>query len=119
MIGSVVDYPGVEQYDGTKFYIDFKPDLIQSYYPKLGCNRDYYNGNYEQRSILKSTPHIDGELFEPAYSITTHLSQGGQFYNGIYIQEYLSRELQKHLNYTGVTRFEKFLIYVIPDKKYF
>lgn len=119
LIGSVVNHPTVEQYDGTKFYIDFKPDLIPSYYPQLGCNHDYFNGNYEQRAILKSTPHLNGELFEPAYAITTHLSQGGQFYNGIYIQEYLNRNLQKHLNYTGITRFQNSLIYVIPDKKYF
>lgn len=119
LIGSVTSYPTVEQFDGDKFYIDFKPDLIQSYYPHLGCNYNYFNGNYDQRMLIKSTPYTQGELFEPANVITTHLSQGGQYPNGVYIQEYLSRDIQKHLNYTGVTRFQHYMIYVIPNRKIF
>ena len=103
LIGMVTSYPNVEQFDGEKFYIDFKPDLIPSYYPHLGCNYKYFNGNYDQRMLIKSTPY----------------TQGGQYPNGVYIQEYLNRDIQKHLNYTGITRFSNFLIYVIPNKKIF
>ena len=119
LIGQVMNNVSVENYDGEKFYIDFKPDLLNSYYPRLGCNYRYFNGNHEDRLLCKADPYLKGELFEPAYAITTHLSQGGQFWNGIYIQEYLHKNIQKNLNYTGLTRFVNQCIYVIPDiKKY-
>ena len=119
LIGSVVSHPTVEQFDGDKFYINFKPDLIPSYYPYLACNYEYFNGDYEKRMLLKTIPYTQGELFEPANVITTHLSQGGQYPNGIYIQEYLNRDIQKHLNYTAVTRFQTSMIYVVPNRKIF
>lgn len=119
LIGSVVSHPTVEQFDGDKFYINFKPDLIPSYYPHLACNYEYFNGDYEKRMLLKTIPYTQGELFEPANVITTHLSQGGQYPNGIYIQEYLNRDIQKHLNYTAVTRFQTSMIYVVPNRKIF
>lgn len=120
LIGTVVNHPSVQDFDGKNFYIDFKPDLINAYYPRIGCNYKYYNGNFEQRSLIKSSPYETGELFEPAYVITTHLSQGGQYSKGIYIQEYLHRDIEKNLNYTATSRFRNFMIYVLPQhKKYF
>lgn len=120
LIGTVMNHPSIETFDGEKFYIDFKPDLINSYYPKLGCNHRYFNGNVDERALLKSSKYTKGELFEPANAITTHLSQGGQYPNGIYIQEYLHKDIQKNLNYTAVTRFRNSMIYVLPtSKKYF
>lgn len=119
LIGQVINNVSVEEYDGEKFYIDFKPDLLNTYYPKLGCNYKYFNGTHDERLMYKMDPYLQGELFESAYSITTHLSQGGQYWNGIYIQEYLSRDIQKNLNYTGLTRFINQCIYVLPNKKTF
>ena len=54
-----------------------------------------------------------------AYAITTHMSQGSQYPNGAYIEEYLSPDINKNLNYTGITRFSNFLIYVKKKKKYY
>jgi hypothetical protein len=53
---------------------------------------------------------------EYAYAITTHLSQGAQYSNGIYIQEHFPQDIQNNLNHVGASRFSNFLIYVIPDK---
>ena len=46
-----------------------------------------------------------GEKFEYAYSKTTHLCQGSQYYNGIYISEYLHKDIQRQLDFTAVSRF--------------
>lgn len=119
LIGQVISDVSVENYDGEKFYIDFKPDLLNSCYRKLGCNYKYFNGTHEEKLLYRMDPYLQGELFEPAYCITTHLSQGGQFWNGIYIQEYLNKDIQKNLNYTGLTRFVNQCIYVLPNKKTF
>lgn len=119
LIGQVVTPPTVSTYSDKKFTIDFKPDLLNSYFANLECDYEYFTANPEQRQFLKNSPYNNGEKFESAYSITTHLSQGAQYPVGIYIQEYLHKDIQKNLNYTGATRFSKYLIYVLPDKKYF
>lgn len=119
LIGQVIKPPAVETFDGRQFYIDFKPDLMNMAYKDLGCDYDYFIADFATRNEIKKSPYSIGEKFEFAYAITTHLSQGAQYPGGIYINEYLHRDVQRNLDYTGVTRFSKFLIYVLPDKKYF
>lgn len=119
LIGQVIKAPEVETFDGRQFFIDFKPDLMESSFINLGCDYDYFIADHNMRNKIKGSPYSIGEKFEFAYSITTHLSQGAQYPSGIYIKEYLNKDIQKNLDYTGVTRFKKFLIYIIPSKKYF
>lgn len=119
LIGQVVKPPEVETFDGRQFFIDFKPDLMNTSFKNLGCDYDYFISDYDRRNEIKKSPYSIGEKFEFAYAITTHLSQGAQYPSGIYIREYLRGDIQKNLDYTGVTRFKKFLIYVIPSKRYF
>lgn len=119
LIGQVIKAPEVETFDGRQFYIDFKPDFMNSSFASLGCDYDYFVSDHNRRKEIKSSPYSIGEKFEFAYAITTHLSQGAQYPSGIYMKEYLGKDIQKNLDYTGVTRFKKFLIYVIPSKKYF
>lgn len=119
LIGQVTKAPDVESFDGRQFYLDFKPDLMSMCFKNLGCDYDYFISDYKTRNTIKNSPYSIGEKFEFAYAITTHLSQGAQYPGGIYIHEYLGNDIQKNLDYTGVTRFKKFLIYVIPNKKYF
>lgn len=119
LIGQVIKAPDVESFDGRQFYIDFKPDLMNTSFNTLGCDYDYFITDYKGRAAIKNSPYSVGEKFEFAYAITTHLSQGAQYPSGIYVHEYLGKDIQKNLDYTGVTRFKQFLIYVIPGKKYF
>lgn len=119
LIGQVVKPPEVETFDGRQFYIDFRPDFMSSSFMNLGCDYDYFISDHKKRKDIKASPYSVGEKFEFAYAITTHLSQGAQYPSGIYIKENLGRDIQKNLDYTGVTRFKKLLIYVIPSKKYF
>lgn len=119
LIGQVIKAPDVESFDGRQFFIDFKPDLMNGFFRNLGCDYDYFIADYNKRNDIKRSPFSIGEKFEFAYTITTHLSQGAQYPSGIYIHEYLNKDIQRNLDYTGITRFKNFLIYVIPDKKYF
>ena len=56
-------------------------------------------------------------MFEYAYAITTHLSQGGEFNQGIIIREHLHPQMQKQLEYTAVTRFKKSCIIINKTDK--
>lgn len=117
--GTVVKPASVDSYDGKQYFMDFLPDLLSSPFQHLGCDYEYFKSNHEKRQLLKSSPYSVGEKFELAYASTTHLCQGAEYPCGIYIQEFLSRDIQNRLNYTAATRFKNFLIYVIPNKKYF
>ena len=57
------------------------------------------------------------EMFEFGYASTTHISQGSQYFTGIYLEEHLHRDIQRNLNYTGITRFRNACIYVLPTHR--
>ena len=72
------------------------------------------------RDALLETKFSKGNKFEFGYAITTHMSQGSEFNNGIYIEEYLNPSINNKLNYVGLTRFKNFCIYVKHrPKKYY
>lgn len=119
LIGTVANYPSVYNFDGKAFEIDFAPDLFSGVFKSLGCDFKYFNADHEERERIKKSPYSDGEKFELAYAITTHISQGSQYRHGIYFEEYLNRSINKNLNYTGLTRFSDWCIYVIPTPKYY
>lgn len=117
LIGSVANAPGPSDFDGKTFTIDFKPDLFNGMYSRLECNYNYLVSDFETRKKIKCDRFQQGEFLEFGYCGTTHTMQGSQYANGIYIEEFLDPNIQKNLNYTGVTRFTNSLIYVIPDRK--
>jgi hypothetical protein len=87
----------------------------------IQANYKYYSGNEEDRRKIKIDKYSMGELFEPAYTITAHLSQGSQFANVIYLEEYMG-DISNKLNYVGVSRATNSLIYVKkrpPIKSYY
>lgn len=119
LIGNVVNTPDVSGFDGKTFKIDFKPTMLNSYFAGVPCDYNYLIAPHSQKQILKNDKYNMGEKFEFAYGITTHMSQGGQFRKGIYYEEYLSKEIQNNLNYTGITRFDTSMIYVKKVRKYY
>jgi ATP-dependent exoDNAse (exonuclease V) alpha subunit len=119
LIGTVISYPSVYGFDGKIFEIDFKPDLFNGIFKSLSCDFKYFNASPQDRDKIKRSPFSEGEKFELAYAITTHISQGSQYRNGIYYEEYLNQNINKNLNYTGITRFSDWCIYVIPTPKYY
>lgn len=119
LVGTVINSPGIQRFDGKTFGIDFKPDILNSYFEDLKCDYNYLIAPFEQKKYLKNDRYSLGDKFEFAYAITTHLSQGSEFNNGIYIEEYLSKEIQPNLNYTAVTRFRDGMIWVKRRRKFY
>lgn len=119
LIGEVLNNPGIDGFDGKTFKMDFKPFMCNGYFPQVSANYNYLVAPYAQRKYLKNDKYNRSECFEFAYAITTHMAQGGRFGNGIYFEEFLNRDIQNNLNYTGITRFSNSLIYVKKKKKYY
>ena len=119
LIGDVVSAPDPSTFDGKVFYMDFKPSLSNIPFSGLMCSYAYFVANTNERKQIKQSPYYIGEKFEFAYGITTHISQGAQYNNGIYFQEYLNPLINKNLNYTGITRFSDHCIYFIDKRKFF
>lgn len=116
LIGSVVAPPDVTRFDYKTFDIDFCTDLMNIRFENIDCDYEYFTASYEERQLLKNNKYNTANKMEYAYAITTHLSQGAQYSNGIYIQEWFPDDIQNNLNHVGASRFQNFLIYVIPDR---
>ena len=113
LIGSVTNNPDISSFDGKTFNINFKPDLSDTVvFENVSCDYKYFTAPYDKKQQIKLDRYSTGEKFEYAYAITTHSSQGAQYRQGIYVEEFLNKDIQKNLNYTGITRFSQYLIYV-------
>ena len=119
LLGTVINDPGVQSFDNKTYKMDFKPINLNVYFKDLVCDYSYIKAPYEMKTMIKNNRYSLGEKFEFAYAISCHLSQGSQFRNGIYLEEFLSKDIQKNLNYTGITRFSQGMIYVKKKRKYF
>lgn len=120
--GTIMNMPDVSTYSKGMFKIDFVPDLFPMIkFSDLPCDFKYFKADNKTRAAMKEFGNPlyrpEGEKFEYSYAITTHLSQGSQFFRGIYIQEFFGggAEMRKHLNYTGITRFRNHCVYVTPS----
>lgn len=119
LVGTVENNPDVGSFDGKSFTIDFRPDKMRMKFPNLKCDYKYFVANPEARKFIKNNKYSTSEKFEFAYAITTHVSQGATYNNGIYIEEYLSQDINRNLNYTGLTRFSNHAIYVKQKRKFY
>lgn len=119
LLGTIQNQPDVSGFDGKTYKINFHPTMIESYFKDLACDYQYLTAPRELKEKLKNNRYNKGEKMEFAYAITTHLSQGNEFNNGIYFSEYLNKDIQKNLNYTGITRFKNWMIYVKPKRKWY
>lgn len=118
LIGTVMNSPDPSEFDGKTFMIDFLPYNIDSLFRELRLDYQYFIASFARKNLLKNDRYSVGEKFDFAYCITTHISQGSQYYDGMYFEEFLNRDINKNLNYTGITRFSNSMIYVKPEKKY-
>ena len=115
LTGMVVNSPSVYGFDGKTFTIDFAPTMFQSVFKDLKCNYNYFRAAYQDREHIKNTYYEIGEMFELGYAITTHISQGSQFVNGLYVSEYMHKDINTNLDYTGITRFSNTCVYVLKE----
>ena len=120
LIGTVENYPDVTSItDQDIFEIDFKPYLLDRPFKKLRLNLSYFRAPYKDKSRFKNHLIYPGHLFEYAYAITTHLAQGSEYQQGIFFEEYLNRDIDTQLKYTGITRFSDYCIYVKKRRRYY
>ena len=119
LVGSVTNFPNVNEFDGKTLTIDFKPNIMNISFANLLVDYQYLTAPHNIRPSIKNNKYSVGEKMEFAYGLTTHLSQGSEWSSGIYIQEYLNKDINNNLNYVGMTRFRDYLIYCIPKKKFY
>lgn len=117
LTGTVVKPADVYSFDGKTFTIDFCSDLLGLYFPNIKCDYNYFTAERSQKEFIKNSRYSIGEKFEYAYAKTTHLCQGSQYYNGIYISEYLHKDIQRQLDFTATTRFINYMIYVLKKRR--
>ena len=111
LVGTVIRPPKIDTYSGKTYRMDFLPDLLQSPFMNIECDFEYLMADFTKKQSIKNSPYSTGEKFEYAYASTCHLVQGSEYPYGIYIEEFLSPQIQNNLNYTAITRFRNKLIY--------
>ena len=96
------------------------PDIVDSILTKIDkCGLFIADISIINSSLNgKRTPNPN-VLFELGYAINTHIFQGSQFMNGIYISEYMNKNINRNLDYVGITRFSNTCIYVLKSKKFY
>lgn len=107
-----------EKYGRKSFFLDFNPKGSQYVFEDIEADYNYFVSNQTERDAIKrrerENPRIPRKnKFEFGYAITTHMSQGSQYNQGIYMEETFRKD-QINLNYTGLTRFRDRCIYVLP-----
>lgn len=113
LTGTVVKPPDVYNFNKKSFIIDFRSDLLGLDFKDLEIDYKYFTSNDRmEKEMIKKSRYMAGEAFEYAYAKTTHLCQGSQYYNGIYISEYMHKDIQRQLDFTAATRFINCMIYV-------
>lgn len=120
LAGTVVNNPDISE-NGKIFTINFKPDMVNGVFFGVPVNYDYFISDFEKKKAIKSSFNkwTVGELFDYAYALTTHLAQGSEYGNCVYIEEFMRHQIQNQLNYTAATRAVKTLIWVKKKQQYF
>ena len=110
LMGSVsVNSPGFDE-RGERFILYFRPYLMPIIeFGPIGCDYNYLVADPPQRSYLKENGLTKGDLFEYAYAITSHISQGSQFHKVLYIEDKMKD--QNKINLVGASRADECLIY--------
>lgn len=117
LCGIVRNQPDVSTFDGKCFHIDFLPDLNPVPFINIPVDYAYFMADAQKKKIMKEYNYCHGEAFEFGYVQTVHLSQGSQWNNGVYFEEFLPSN-NNQLHYTALSRFRKKCIYVKKNRKY-
>jgi exodeoxyribonuclease-5 len=113
LIGTVLNNPDISSYDGKMFSMTFSPDLAPNViFKNSRCNYKHMISDYETRTHIRENRYETGNMFEFAYAITAHISQGSQFHKVVYIEESMNPSIQGSLNLVGASRADTALIYV-------
>jgi exodeoxyribonuclease-5 len=121
--GTVVNEPSPSSYNQYgDFLINFKPDLANRVFYNVPVSHKYFIATPDEKAYMKScyeSKYITGEFFDFAYCLTTHISQGSEYDNVLFMEEYMRPEIMNAIKYTAITRARKKLIYIVKTNKYF
>ena len=112
LIGTVLNYPDVSSFDGELFSMMFMPNLAPEAIFNTRVNYNHMIADHPVRMKIRQNKYETGNKFEYAYCITSHIAQGGQFHNVVYIEEPMHPDIRNQVNFVGATRADNFLIYV-------
>lgn len=114
----VASFPDISNCEnsGKTLRLDLKADRIPTsgLFKEIELDIRYLNSDYNTRNRMRNSKFSNGHKFEYGYVITTHMAQGAQYDNVVYIAEYFG-DLTHNLNFTGITRAKKNLIYVVKE----
>ena len=119
LAGTIILPPGVGTRDSDNTVpLTFLAD-ISPYYPfrDIRINQKYLNSDAATRYKMHEDRYVKGELFEYAYAITVHCSQGSEYDCGMYVEGKFNQDV-KAARYTAITRFKHQMIYVIHKPKF-
>lgn len=104
----------MEDYNGTKFTIDFRPDFTDAVFKRISVDYKHLFSPCGTQ-ISSFSPN---NVFEFGNAITVHLSQGSQYDNVFFYSERMgTRDFYNRLMYTGITRAAQGLILVKEDER--
>ena len=121
--GTVVNSPDPSTFNSYgDFIVNFKPDLTDRVFYNVPVCYKYFVATAEEKNAMKSGPEgkwLTGEFFDFAYALTTHVSQGAEYPNVLYMEEYMRPDIMPQINYTAITRAQRKLIFMKKKNKYF
>jgi exodeoxyribonuclease V len=99
------DYVDMESFNGKGMKIDFRPDFINKKFKNITVDYKSLFAKPGDENVID--PYgFTRDKFEFGYAITTHLSQGSQYPNVLFLNEKntFDRDTYKKLVYTAITR---------------
>lgn len=105
-LSGFVDYVDYAKFDGKKLKLDFRPEFTKKSFKNLTID---YEALFADPKVERDENPFDFTMdkFEFANAITTHLSQGSQWDDVLFLKEkmsFMTKETYKKLLYTAVTR---------------
>ena len=102
-----IDYIDQSTFKNDSMVIDFKPDFTKKKFKNIRIN--YSKLLTPEVMDEVSNMYLKDDIFEFAYAITVHLSQGSQWDNVVFMLEKtkFNSEMEKKLKYTAITRAAK------------
>lgn len=122
LIGYIMNINDYDQSPSKASLIDFRPEFItdDNYFYDIPLDKEYIKTPIYTHAEFGLT---DFNKFEYAYAISVHLSQGSQYDNVLYIDDFFhDRETTKKLRYTAISRAAKNITIVstkFPPKQLF
>lgn len=118
LAGTVIEPPGAGTRDANNTVpLTFLADVSPYPFRDIRINQKYLNSDAVTRHRMHEDRYVRGQLFEYAYAITVHCSQGSEYDCGMYVEGKYNQDV-KAARYTAITRFKHQMIYAIHKPKF-